>query len=171
MMQTDSASTDEDMINKEMRATERGENGESCLLRPFWHSTTRSTPTWRCNAFLRTGLQRPCRRRGSLHLARPSHGEGACLGPNRTAATRSSTLRRLAVNSDDPGSTAQVPTDDVHRPAYVAACCHATRVRIAALRKRRHRGHYQRSRDEAHTTLLASPNGCYCSMQRPEKVH
>jgi hypothetical protein len=72
-----------------------------------------------------------------------AHGEDGPLGSHRTATY-------AAVQSmphNDPGSAAQVPTDDAQRPEYVAACHQRRGLILQLLRKRRHRGRYRRMRD------------------------
>jgi hypothetical protein len=125
-----------------MRTTERGGEAEqlfSPLVR-YSRETPRCQP--RCSASLaETGCSDHDDGAAPSILARPWRGRTPRPKPYVCH------LRRLEVDADDPGSTAQDPTDDAHRFEYVAACYQATTIRSAALGKRRHRGRYQRSRD------------------------
>ena len=118
-----------------MRTPARTRGRSSRLLQPFWHSTTLNT---KCS---NSGMREHGRRRSSQHRARPRRGRTSWL------TLCDCHLRRLAAAADDRGSTAQVPTDDAHQCGYVAACYHARKGQSTGLRKRRHRGRYQRSRD------------------------
>ena len=159
MMQTHSTSTDEDIGvgRRRMRTPERGGNGRTVWLHPF--DTRPPSPFPRgAAAFDEAAAIMTTAPIASLvhHMAR---AKGACLGANRTASTCAASQ-----SMDDPGSAAQVPTDDVHRPEHVEACYQATRARIAALEKRRHRGRSRRSRDESdgRAALFSSGAGAGC---------